>query len=176
MALYQARSGERLDALLTRAYGGVTDANLNAAYFANRDLPLVFDGGESVDLPDDPQPRQYAADAVEWRYSPTPIQVAPYTDHHDGSAADITTAARWAIISRCLTPLGDVWLMPAYGSLFYTMLGRLRDDATRAAAQGVCEAAVSLDADFYEASFSIAYDGTVMRVDANGDVFEVALQ
>ena len=175
LAEYQANAGERLDALLRRAYGSVTDANILAAYYANRDLPLVFDGGELVDLPDAPAPPDYAPDAVEWEYDAPPVQVAPYTDHHTGAAGDAPTAIRWAIISRCLTPQGDIFNMPAYGSQFYTLLGNLQDDATRAAAEAICAQAVEVDVGFYAATFAVGSDGTTLLVDANGDTFGVEL-
>ena len=181
MALYTTQAGDRLDTIAARHFGRVTSDAMLAIVYANPtafDGNLLFNAGTALELPDAIDLPAPAPDAQAFRYvnpdavaGNTPIA----TDHNTGKVASAQTASRWAIISRCATPLGDIWNRPAYGTLLYALLaGNLTPD-NRARARAICEAALAPDAARYSTDIQVSADNGGLTIRADGQVVEVGI-
>ena len=169
MADYVVKEGDRLDALILRRYGEVSDRAALTLALANQDawtgrLPEV---GETIQLPDaispdvpDRVPSPFAA--ATFVSNPDAFESA---DRDDGSAASDVTAIEQAAAARILSVRGDRWFSPGYGSFAVPVALGATMPADAASIRNAVEEALSRDEDWYEAESISLSDGSDLGLD-----------
>ena len=150
MARYTVQPEDRWDRLAEQTYGAANDAALMTIARANQDTwtgDLVT--GEVIELPDalggiTAIPSPFTQNGTVFISNGTKA-----VDWDTGQFALSGQAIRDAVVSRCLTILGDKWFYPDYGSQTIPLGLSGFDDNTRVQLNATIGTALQPDEDWY---------------------------